>query len=160
MKIQLIEPAGAFFNKQSLRVHPEVIDNAHSLIGSHLNFLKEFYDSKGIADPNRHLCLIAIDKKAEEVISYRYFYFEPGKKYCELFAVFVASEYRCRGIATQLFHQALAIASDAGCTHFTIRFGRKTRERDGLVEAYKRFAMKNSDSIHFRIYYGTKIFDY
>lgn len=159
MEILRLDARSLLSDRSPFPINLEVQENAESLVGSHLRFLGEFYESKEIIDPNNHICLVILGDK-KEIIAYRYFYYEPSSHYCELFAVYVANDYRGQGFSKHLFREALKIAGEAGCKHFTIRFGSPTEERAGLVEYYKKFASCDSNSMNFRIYYGGKQYDY
>ena len=126
LRVIQIDVASLLGNETSLRIEVDVKQNIEALVQSHVNFLGEYYASQQSQDPNSHLCLVAVDESTDKVIGYRYFYFEPGKKYCELFATYVAVSYRRRGIAKILFHKAIDVAHAQGCSHFTIRFASPT----------------------------------
>jgi GNAT superfamily N-acetyltransferase len=87
------------------------------------------------------------------VNAYRYFYFQPGTKNCELFAAYVGTTYRRQGIARQLFLRAIEITREAGCSHFTVRFADPTEERDGLIGYYRRFSKEARPSLKFTFFY-------
>ena len=159
MKILKLDARSLLSGAPPFPINTEVQENVESLVGSHFQFLGEFYEFKKTIDPNNHICLVILDEK-NEIIAYRYFYYESGSNNCELFAVYVASDYRGQGYAKQLFHEALKVAGEAGCKHFIIRFGSPTEERTGLVEYYKKFASCDSNAMSFSLYYDSKQYDY
>ena len=160
MRVIQVDATSLLGKETSLRIDVDVKENIEAIVQSHVNFLGEYYASLQSQDPNFHLCLVAIDESTDEVVGYRYFYFEPGKTYCELFATYVAVSHRRRGIAKILFHKAIDVAHAQGCSHFTIRFASPTAERAGLVEYYRKYAKLSPPSLAFTIYYDGQHLEY
>ncbi|WP_019571454.1 GNAT family N-acetyltransferase [Thioalkalivibrio sp. ALMg3] len=155
MKLVEIEANSLLGDELEVLVDEEIKENAESMIGSHLKFLGDYWALRNTPDPNRHLCMLAVDEATNRAIAYRYFYIEQGTKHCELFATYVSAAYRRRGVAKELFHSAVERGEKEGCTHFTIRFGSPNEERAGLVEYYQRYVREQaSSSKRFSIYYG------
>lgn len=154
MKLIQIEAKSLMNDNHDLPIDEEVSKDAKSVIGAHLKLLGDFWTSRGKSDPNQHLCLLAIDETKNKAVAYRYFYFDPNIKHCELFATYVSSEYRRRGIAKNLFRAAIERGEREGCDYFIIRFASPNEERCGLVGYYQQFARKNATpSKRFSIYF-------
>jgi GNAT superfamily N-acetyltransferase len=141
LQISQVDAASLLCGDTPFTFDMDVKENIESLIRSHLKWLDKHYSSsKHKPDPNTHLCLVAVNTGGI-VVAYQYFYFEPGKESCELFAIYVASAYRRQGNAKRLLVRAKEVASRAGCNRFVIRLGAPaTEEKKGLVEFCRRFA--------------------
>lgn len=153
LEIQQVEAASLCQSNFPIPQSAEVRENLEGTVKSHLKFMNDFYSSKKMKDPNEYWCLIAIDADKNEIIAFRFFYFEPNTSNFELFSIYVMTAYRQQGIATELFQQALKIANAEGCQHCIVRFGSPNNERKCLLESYKRYAQNHPDSFSFTFYY-------
>lgn len=134
----------------------EIAESAESYVQTNIVELGKFQALRGETDNFRHLVLYAIDD-TEKIIGFRYFFFEPSRSLCHLFATFVDSVHRRKGIAARLINESFDIAASHGCSEFEIRLTRPSPEKDALFTRYCRYAKENSHKFRFIIYYWTKI---
>lgn len=158
LQISQVDAASLLCGDTPFTFDMDVKENIESLIRSHLKWLDKHYSSsKHKPDPNTHLCLVAVNTGGI-VVAYQYFYFEPGKESCELFAIYVASAYRRQGIANTLFLRAIEVASGTGCNHFNVRLSAPTtEEKKGLEDHYRRYADANQQRLAFTIFTPTEV---
>lgn len=137
-------------------VSEELTESAESYVQTNIIEFGKFQASRGETDNFKHLIVYAVNEAAK-IVGFRYFFFEPTKPFCHLFATYVDSGYRRKGIATRLIEESFDIAASHGCVEFEIRLTRPSPEKDALFNWYCRYAKTNSHRFKITIYYWTKI---
>lgn len=117
----------------------ELSESVTGLVATHIKFREGYLREHGVADECEHVALL-FDGDAGEIAGYGYGWHEPGEGWMELFAGFVRSKYRRRGIAMTLFREMVAIGLSTGVTRFIVRFAQPNEERTGFHEAIVQFA--------------------
>ena len=127
----------------------ELIQSAKSYIQFNIDFLQSDkpdnpYWVNVKAENLKHIVVFAANEH-QEIIGFRYFFFDSTSSLCNLFATFVDSNYRKQGIATQLISESFAIATSYGYNEFQVVLSQPTnevnaREKNALFNWYCRFA--------------------
>lgn len=160
----------AFMGLLKQAVSAELVKFANVYIKEHLDYLKNPgfspknpYASKIQSDNNQHVVFYALNEN-EQIIGFRYFYFEPTSTFCCCFATFVDRNYRRNNIAFQLILDAFNDAIAYGCTEFEILLTTPTHReeeekdsKDALFALYRKFARANEDRYKFKINYSPMI---
>lgn len=134
----------------------ELSVKAESYVQTNIFEFGSFQASLGKIDKFRHLVTYAVNDE-EKIVGFRYFFFKPSSSFCHLFATFVDTEYRRKGIGSRLIEEAFTIAASQGCSEFEIRLTQPSPEKDGLFEWYRRYASENSHRFKFVIYYWIRM---
>lgn len=126
-----------------------------SYVKTNLEYFEKHYASKNMVDPYKHVVVYA-KNSIGKIVGFRYYLHIPGNQFCHLFAIFVDSEYRRKGIAKELIYESFKQAISEGCKEFEIRLTEPTEEKDALFNLYTKYAEKNRE-LKFVIYYWTKM---
>ena len=134
--------ANAFLAMSHGFVSEEVVNAAQSYVAAQLIDLQNHHVSVGQQDPNMHWVVYA-ENEDGRIIGFRYFYFQPGDRFCNLFSCFVDREHRRHGLAAKMITRSIEIAATGGCKTFNVLLSEPTPERDGLFNWYCRFGKAN-----------------
>lgn len=137
-------------------VSEEIAEKAESYVQTNIVEFGKFQATRGESDNFKHLVIYAAND-AGKIVGFRYFFFEPSRSFCHLFATFVDADHRRNGIGTRLIEEAFAVAASHGCNEFEVRLTQPSPEKDALFVWYRRYAKENSHRFKFIIYYRTQM---
>jgi len=123
----------------------------------HWKVLRNYCPHRSDQIEGMHHTLVAVDCDSDRVLGYRYFYFPVESNHCELFNVYVESNYRRKGIATSLIKNAIDISIDKGINKFTVSMAEKSVERDSLVRKYTDLSKNYCQLCQFTILYEHEV---
>lgn len=132
----------------------EVRDKYEVFLDNHLNFIRDFFPTGYEDNLEIHNTMLAY--RDSKIVGYRYYFYSTDKLDCELFNIFVDSNYRRQGIATNLLHESISNSIDVGIKKFTVRMASANSERQALFNSYKKIAKNIAINCKFIIYYDGK----
>lgn len=86
-----------------------------------------------------------------EVVAFRNFFFIDNK--CMLYCIFVAPDYRQKGIASTLIEASIHYAAAQGLTQFEVPMAGRSPERSGLFNHYEKLMVKLPNTLKFQVIY-------
>ena len=105
---------------------------------------------------NEHVVLYALNEK-DQIVGFRYFFFNPASNICRCFATFVDKNYRKQGIASKLIIASFSEAISYGkFSKFEIRLTPPTDDenmacKNALLHFYQNLARQHEKQYMFKI---------
>lgn len=110
---------------------------------------RRLYENKGDIDCQKHYVYFLMNSD-EEIIAYRYLFFNPKTTSGELFSIAVDPKYRGKGYAKEIIHASIKLLADEGTMEIVVPLV-KNEEPFYILEKFYRVCEREYPQIKFNI---------